>query len=93
MSGEAEVNHTTRNSGASKGKEATSEVPKVDKSNTLSFTSRLPEQEHSKALAALLLLLSTAQISSGEVICLMPQNPERVLWLGIKLLDKNDSDD
>ncbi|WP_216670642.1 hypothetical protein [Microcoleus asticus] len=64
-------------------------MPEVGKSNTLSFTSRLPEQEHSKALAALLLLLSTAQISSGEVICLMPQNPDRVLWLGIKLIDKS----
>jgi hypothetical protein len=34
-------------------------------------------------------LLSEAQISSGEVISLMPENPERALWLGIKLLNKS----
>jgi len=34
-------------------------------------------------------LLSEKQIASQEVINLMPGNPDRVLWLGIKLLNKS----
>ncbi|MEG4594165.1 hypothetical protein QUB00_20490 [Microcoleus sp. F8_C2] len=86
---EAQVNFTTQSSQTGEGNKITSEVPEVHNSNTSSFTSVLTEDERSKALVAVLQLLSEAKIPSGEVISLMPENPDKALWLGIKLLNKS----
>lgn len=40
-------------------------------------------------MVAILKLLSEAQFSSHEVIELIPENPDRALWSGIKLLNKS----
>jgi hypothetical protein len=40
-------------------------------------------------MVAILKLLSEPQFSAREVIELMPENPDRALWLGIKLLNKS----
>jgi hypothetical protein len=87
--GEAEVNYTTQNLEVSEGTKVTSEVPQVRISNTSSITSLLSEDERSKALVAVIELLSVAKIASAEVINLMPDNPNKALWLGIKLLNKS----
>ncbi|MEG5175557.1 ATP-binding protein [Microcoleus sp. B3-D7] len=86
---EAEVNFTTQTLQTGEGNKITLEVPEVHDSNTSSFTSALSEDERSKALVAVLQLLSEAKISSSEVISLMPENPDKALWLGIKLLNKS----
>ena len=87
--GESKVHFTTQNSEPSEAKKVTSEVPEARNSNTSSFTSALTEEERSKALVALIELLSQAQIASGEVITLIPTNPDRAVWLGIKILKKS----
>jgi len=87
--GEAEVNSTTQNLEVSKVTKVTSEVAEVRISDTSSVTSLLSEEERSKALVAVIELLSVAKIASGEVINLMPDNPDKALWLGIKLLNKS----
>jgi hypothetical protein len=87
--GEAEVNFTTQNLEVSEVIKVTSEVAEVRISNTPSLTSLLSEEERSKALVAVIELLSVAKIASGEVINLMPDNPDKALWLGIKLLNKS----
>ena len=86
---EEEANFTTQQCGASEELKVRQEVTEVSDSNISSFTSLLSEEERSKALVAILKLLLEAQISSHEVIKLMPENPERALWLGIKLLNKS----
>ena len=87
--GEAEVNSTTQNLEISEVTKVTSEIAEVRISNTSSVTSLLSEDERSKALVAVIELLSVAKIASGEVINLMPDNPDKALWLGIKLLNKS----
>jgi len=89
MVGEAEVSFTIGNEVVSEVGKVTSEVPEIRNIKTSSFTLLLSEEERSKALVAVLQLLSEAQISSQEVISLMPENPDRALWLGIKLLNKS----
>jgi hypothetical protein len=87
--GEAEVNSTTQNLEVSEVTKVTSEVAEVRISNTPSLTLLLSEEERSKALVAVIELLSVAKIASGEVINLMRDNPDKALWLGIKLLNKS----
>jgi hypothetical protein len=87
--GEAEVNSTTQILEISEVTKVTSEVAEVRMSNTSSVTSLLSEEERSKALVAVIELLSVAKIASGEVINLMPDNADKALWLGIKLLGKS----
>jgi len=59
------------------------EVQKVPNINTSSDSEALPVDERSKALSRLLGLLSQRRL---EVIELMPIEPEKALWLGIKIL-------
>lgn len=86
---EVEVPFTTNIDSIAEVKKVFCEVPEVRNSKTSSFTLLLTEEERSKALVAILQLLSEAQISSQEVISLMPENPDQALWLGIKLLNKS----
>lgn len=86
---EAEVHFTTQHSKISEGNEVTLEVPQVRNSKISNFTSLLSENERSKAMVAVLQLLSEAKIASGEVISLMPKNRDKVLWLIIRLLNKS----
>lgn len=69
--------------------EVTSEVPEVRISNTSKNTSLLPEDVRSKALTKILALLGEAGSASDEVISLMPVQPDRAVWIGIKLLGKS----
>jgi hypothetical protein len=64
-------------------------VPEIRTNSSYSFNLLLSEEERSKARVAILKLLSEAQISYQEGINLMPENPDRALWLGIKLLNKS----
>ena len=55
-----------------------------------STTSLLPEPERSKALARVMALLSSRGSSEvervSEVIALIPTQPDKALWLSLKLL-------
>jgi hypothetical protein len=55
-----------------------------------SATSLLPEPERSKALARVMALLSSRGSSEAEqvseVIALIPTQPDKALWLSLKLL-------
>jgi hypothetical protein len=86
---EEEANFTTQQCGESEELKVRQQVPEVRNSSIYSFTLLLSEEERAKAMVAILKLLSEAQISSHEVIKLMPENPDRALWLGIKLLNKS----
>jgi len=59
------------------------EVQKVPNINTSSDSDLLPADERSKALARILGLLSQGKL---EVIELIPIEPEKALWLGIRTL-------
>ncbi len=69
--------------------EAPSKVPEVRILNTSAITSLIPEDARSKALARILTLLGEAGSASDEVIELMPTNPDRAVWVGIKILGKS----
>lgn len=69
--------------------EVISEVPEVQYSSTFAITSLLPEDIRSKALTRILTLLGEAGSASDEVINLMSTNPERAIWIGIKILGKS----
>ncbi len=86
---EEEANFTTQQCGKSEELKVRHKVPEVGNNNTYSFNLLLSEDERSKAMVAILKLLSKAQFSSHEAIELMPENPDRALWLGIKLLNKS----
>lgn len=66
-----------------------SEVQEVRHSNALDNASLLPGDVRSKALGNILRLLGEAGSTSQEVIKLIPENPDRAVWLGIKLLGKS----
>jgi hypothetical protein len=88
---EEEANFTTQQCGKSEELKVRHKVPEVGNNSTYSFNLLLSEEEQSKAMVAILKLLSAAQFSDREVIELMPENPDRALWLGIKLLNKSRS--
>jgi hypothetical protein len=69
-------------------KKVIAEAPEVRDSNASAVTSILPEKVRSKALAKILALLLEAGIASDEVILLIPTQPDRAVWLGVKLLGK-----
>jgi hypothetical protein len=86
---EKEANFTTQKGGKSEELKVRHKVPEVPSNSTYSFNLLLSEEERSKAIIAILKLLSEPQFSSHEVIKLMPENPDRALWLAIKLLNKS----
>jgi hypothetical protein len=57
-------------------------------SDNLEVASILPEDVRSRALANILRLSPEAKVASDEVIALIPTNPDRAIWIGIKLLGK-----
>lgn len=69
--------------------EVVSEIPEVRKSNTSGFTSLLPEDVRSEALTRIIALLQKAGSTSSEVISLIPTDPDRAVWVGIKSLNKS----
>jgi hypothetical protein len=69
--------------------EVRSEVPEVRNINASGCTSPLPEDVRSKALTRILTLLAEVGSTSNEVIELMPINPDKAVWIGIKLLGKS----
>ena len=66
------------------------EVSEVLQDKDCSATSLLPEPERSKALVRVMALLSSRGSSEvdtvSEVIALIPTQPEKALWLSLKLL-------
>jgi len=70
-------------SASSEAIEVPVEVREVRDTNTSSDSEALPVDERSKALSRLLGLLSQGRL---EVIELMPIDPEKALWLGVKTL-------
>ncbi|MEG4959866.1 MULTISPECIES: hypothetical protein [unclassified Microcoleus] len=87
--GAAKVYSTSQNSETSRVPKVTSEVSEVHNNNPYSFIFALTEQERSKVLVAVIKFFSQVQIASGEVITLISTNPDRALWLGIKLIKKS----
>lgn len=69
--------------------EAPPQAPQVRNSNVSGDCFTLPEDVRSAALAKILKLLSDARSPSDEVIALMPTEPDRAVWIGIKLLGKS----
>ncbi len=65
---EEEANFTTQPCGKSEELKVRHKVPEVGNNTTYSFNLLLSEDERSKAMVAILKLLSEAQISSHEVI-------------------------
>lgn len=65
------------------------EVLEVRNSNASSFTTVLPEDVRSKALTRILSLLQEVGSSSERVIELISTNPEKAVWIGVRLLDKS----
>lgn len=65
------------------------EVLEARNSSTSAITSIVPEDVRSKALTRILTLLSEVGSASDEVINLMPSNPDKAVWIGIKLLGKS----
>ncbi|MCC3405200.1 MAG: ATP-binding protein [Microcoleus sp. PH2017_10_PVI_O_A] len=66
-----------------------SEAPEVRNSSTSGTTSLLPEDVRSKALTRILVLLGEAGSASPEVLELIPTNPDKAVWIGIKMLGKS----
>lgn len=86
---EAEAEVTSETTPINEGQKVTSEVAEVHNSNTSSNTLILPEDVRSKALTRVLTLLNEAGSASDEVIAITANQPERAIWIGIKLLKKS----
>lgn len=78
-----EVSPTSSNSDAIEVREASGEVPEVPICKGSSDSEVLPSDERAKALGRVLGLLSHGKV---EVIELIPIEPDKALWLGIKTL-------
>jgi hypothetical protein len=89
---EAEVEVTSDATPWDDAPEVRQEAPEVRDSkgcsDTSEVTSILPEDVRSRALANILRLSPEAKVTSDEVIALIPTNPDRAIWIGIKLLGK-----
>ncbi len=74
----------------SEADKVTDEASEVLQDKDSSVTSLLPESERSKALARVMALLSNRGSSEvdtvSEAIALIPTQPDKALWLGLKLL-------
>ncbi|TAE54379.1 MAG: hypothetical protein EAZ88_09360 [Oscillatoriales cyanobacterium] len=79
----ADTSITSKNGISSEAFEVPVEVQEVRDINTCGDLEVLPADERSKALSRLLGLLSQGKL---EVIELMPNEPDKALWLGIKTL-------
>jgi hypothetical protein len=79
----ADTSVTSKNGTSDKAFEVPAEVQEVRNVNSCGDLEVLPADERSKALSRLLGLLSHGKL---EVIELMPVEPEKALWFGLKTL-------